>query len=318
MRKNILLLESVADEAFHLLQQDAQVQVFTAYQGESIDEITSKHDIHAIITRGKGQVTDALMETCKGLEVVARCGVGLDNVDVKAATKRNIKVVNAPGVNAATIAEHTFSLMLILIRNLYNSISQVKEGNWQWRNQYTGDELSGKTLGVLGLGNIGKRVARMASVFGMNVVYWDKFVNEPAYTSLSMEEVLQQADVVTLHVPLLPDTEGLIGEKELALMQPHAMLINTARGSIIDQEALTKALQTGKIASFGADVLATEPPDENEPITKLPNTFISPHVGSLTATTYRNMCVLTVNNVLALLAGNEVEASCIFNRKELA
>ncbi len=318
MRKNILLLESVADEAFHLLQQDAQVQVFTAYQGESIDEITLKNDIHAIITRGKGQVSDALMEACKGLEVVARCGVGLDNVDVKAATTRNIKVVNAPGVNAATIAEHTFSLMLILIRNLYNSISQVKEGNWQWRNQYTGDELSGKTLGVLGLGNIGKRVARMASVFGMKVIYWDKFVNEPAYISLSMEEVLQQADVVTLHVPLLPDTEGLIGEKELALMQSHAMLINTARGSIIDQEALTKALQTGKIASFGADVLAAEPPDENELITKLPNTFISPHVGSLTATTYRNMCVLTVNNVLALLAGNEVEASCIFNRKELA
>ena len=313
--KNILLLESVVEEAFQELKKHSQL--FTAYQGESLSEITEKNDIHAIITRGKGQVNKALMESCKELEVVARCGVGLDNVDVKEATTRQVKVINAPGVNAATIAEHTLSLMLILIRNLYPSVTQVKAGNWQWRNQYTGDELSGKTLGILGLGNIGKRVAKLAEAFGMQVIYWDKFVNHPDYPNLSLEEVLQRSDIVTIHVPLFEDTVGLLGKNELSLMQPHAFLINTARGAIIDQSALTEALQTGKIAGFGADVLADEPPDPNDPITSLPNTMISPHVGSLTATTYRNMCVLTVNNVLAVLEGKAVDPSCIFNRKEL-
>lgn len=314
--KNILLLESVVEEAFQELKQHSQL--FTAYQGESIDEITEKNEIHAVITRGKGQVNKALMERCKGLEVVARCGVGLDNVDVNEATARHIKVINAPGVNAATIAEHTLSLMLLLVRNLYNSVAQVKAGKWQWRNQYSGDELSGKTLGVLGMGNIGKRVAKLAEAFGMHVIYWDKFVNHPDYPNLSLEEVLQRSDVVTIHVPLFPDTMGLIGENELSLMQPHTFLINTARGAIVDQKALTAALQAGKIAGFGADVLADEPPDPDDPITSLPNTLISAHVGSLTATTYRNMCVLTVNNVLAVLEGKAVDPSCIFNRKELA
>lgn len=313
--KNILLLESVVDEALQELKNKSQL--FTAYQGESISEITEKNDIHAIITRGKGQVNKALMESCRGLEVVARSGVGLDNVDVKEATSRQVKVINAPGVNAATIAEHTLSIMLLLIRNLYNSVTEVKAGNWQWRNQYSGDELSGKTLGVLGMGNIGKRVAKLGEAFGMKVIYWDKFINLPDYPNLSLKEVLQQADIVTIHVPLLPDTSGLIGKEELALMQPHAFLINTARGPIIDQSALTEVLQEGKIAGFGADVLADEPPSSDDPITKLPNTIITAHVGSLTATTYRNMCVLTVNNVLSVLEGKTVDTSCIFNRREL-
>src|SRR5690606_758356 len=112
---------------------------------------------------------------------------------------------------------HTLSLMLLLIRNLYNAVTQVKAGNWQWRNQYSGDELSGKTLGILGMGNIGKRVAKLAEAFGMQVIYWDKFVNHPDYPNLSLEEVLQRSDIVTIHVPLLPDTEGLIGKNELSL-----------------------------------------------------------------------------------------------------
>lgn len=319
MSKNILLLESVAPEAYRLLEEDETVRVFPVYEtsSETAGTVAAAHDIHAIITRGKGDVSEALIATCRSLRVIARCGVGLDNVDVKAATSHGIKVVNAPGINASTIAEHTLSLMLMLVRNLYPSVTNVKDGNWQWRNQYTGDELSGKTLGILGLGNIGRRVARLAEAFGMDIIYWDKFTDDKEYRRRSLEEVLSTADVVTVHVPLLPDTEGLIGKKELALMRSGAFLVNTARGPVIDQKALTTALQSRRIAGFAADVLAAEPPSGRDVITALSNAFITPHTGSLTATTYRNMCVITVKNVLSLLEGGNIDPSFIFNRQAL-
>ncbi len=313
--KRILLLESVVEEAFQQLKQ--QAQLFTAYQGESIREIIENNDIHAIITRGKGQVNSSLIERCEKLEVIARCGVGLDNVDVAAATQRHIKVINAPGANAGTIAEHTLTLMLMLIRNAYKAVAEVKAERWAWRNQYSGDELAGKTLGILGLGHIGKRVARLAEAFGMKVVYWNRSQGQHPYQRLSLEEVLRLSDMVSLHLPLTAQTANLIGEAQLLLMQPHAFLINTARGGLIDQAALLKALNQGKLAGYGADVLAEEPPPAEDPLIQHPNTIITPHTGSLTATTYRHMCVFTVQNVLAVLAGEEPDPHCIFNRKEL-
>lgn len=228
MRKNVLLLESVADEALAVLQEN--VNVFSEYDAASLK------DVHAIITRGKKRIDKALMEACPLLEVVARCGVGLDNVDVSEATARKIRVINAPGSNAATIAEHTLALMLMLMRNLYTSVERVKQNNWDWRNQYAGDELNGKTLGILGMGNIGKRVARLGEAFGMEVVYWSRSAQD-----LSMEEVLRRSDIVSLHLPLDKETEKIIGEEQLALMKPHAFLINTARGALIDHAALLEA-----------------------------------------------------------------------------
>ena len=318
--KNVLLLETVADEAMAILTQAAtegKIAIFTAFGEEPLDSILANHTIHGVITRGKGQGNRQLMEACPELQVIARCGVGLDNVDVKEATARKILVVNAPGSNSATIAEHTITLMLMLQRNLYESARQVKAGNWEWRNRFEGDELNGKTLGILGMGNIGKRVAKLADAFEMKVVYWDKFNTQSEFTSLSLEEVLKTADIITLHLPLFEDTKNLIGEKELAMMQSHAILINTARGALVDQKALIKALDEKTIAGFGADVLVVEPPEANEPLLAHPNTVITAHVGSLTATTYKNMCVSTVNNVLAILTDKAPQPTSIFNRKEL-
>jgi phosphoglycerate dehydrogenase-like enzyme len=167
------------------------------------------------------------------------------------------------------------------------------------------------------MGNIGQRVARFAEMIGMQVMYWDKFDANVSYPKKEMEEVLAKADVISIHLHLTAETEGLIGEQALQMMKPHAYLINTARGQIIDQVALRKALQNGKLAGFAADVLAKEPPTAHEPLLSMPNVLITPHSGSLTATTFRNMCVLSVNNVIAVLEGKEPKAGCIFNEKAL-
>lgn len=301
MNKNVLLLETITDEALAILQD--HVNVFSGYDEASLKDVLGKQEIHAIITRGKGQINKALMDACPKLQVAARCGVGLDNVDVQEAATRNISVVNTPGANAATIAEHTLSLMLMLMRNMYESVAQVKQHNWNWRNQYSGDELHGKTLGILGMGNIGKRVARLGEAFGMNVLYWSRSVQDVPYACLSLNEVLQQSDVVSLHLPYTPETGTIIGEQQLALMKPGSLLINTARGALIDHEALVKALNEHRISGFAADVLPIEPPAQDLPILNHSRSIITPHSGSLTASTYQQMCTLTVKKVIAILNG---------------
>jgi D-3-phosphoglycerate dehydrogenase / 2-oxoglutarate reductase len=315
--KNVLLLETIADEALTLLKQAENIQIFTAYGDEPLAKIMAENTIHAVITRGKGQVNKALMEACPQLQVAARCGVGLDNVDVKEATLRKIKVVNATGANASTIAEHTLSLMLMLQRNLYQSINEVKSGNWDARSRFQGDELNGKTLGILGMGNIGKKVANLADAFGMKVLYWSRTKAKNKYKYASFGDVLKKSDIISIHLPYLPETHHLIDEKAFSLMKPHALLINTARGTIIDQDILYKKLDNRDIAGFGADVLAAEPPSPNDPLLTHPKALITAHVGSLTATTYTKMCVSTVNNVLAILAGKEPQIESVFNRKKL-
>lgn len=203
------------------------------------------------------------------------------------------------------------------VRNSWMSADRVKAGDWSWRNQYTGDELRGKTLGILGMGNIGKRVAKLGDAFGMEIIYWDKFPVESPYESDSMNNVLKRADVVTVHVPLFDETRNLIGKEQLHLMNPFAYLINTARGAIVDEIALLQALNDGEIAGFASDVLANEPPDADHPLINHPKTLITPHSGSLTATTYRNMCVSTVKNVIAVLNGLQPEPGSVFNRNDL-
>ncbi|NSL87168.1 phosphoglycerate dehydrogenase [Chitinophaga sp. Mgbs1] len=315
MRKNVLLLETVAEEALTVLQNN--VNIFTGYDEASVTAALNNENIHAVITRGKGLINRPLMDACPHLEVVARCGVGLDNVDVAEATARKIMVINAPGSNAATMAEHTLSLMLMLMRNMYGSVFQVKQGNWNWRNQYAGDELNGKTLGVLGMGNIGKRVARLGEAFGMNVLYWSKSVQDLPYKYMDLEDVLRFSDVVSLHLPLNNETDNIMGEKQLGIMKTGSLLINTARGALIDHAALLQALNAGTIAGFAADVLPDEPPLQSMDIVRHPRSIITPHSASLTAATYRQICLLTINNVVAVLTGKTPEPGSVYNREAL-
>lgn len=315
-QKNILLLESVSTEAHRLLETRSNV-----YAADAPDQgglIAEQHPIHAIVTRGKGDVSDALIRQCPQLEVIARCGVGLDNVDVEAATQQGVKVINAPGSNADTVAEHTLALMLCLQRHLYTSVTAVKQDRWEDRKQYAGDEIRGKTLGILGMGNIGKKVARLATAFGMQVVYWrSRQPQELPYPALELEELLRQSDIVSVHLPLTEDTRHLLDRAGLAKMQPHALLINTARGDIIDQQALTEALRMERLAGFAADVLAVQPPAADDLLLQMPQVLVTPHAASLTARTYNDMCVLTVQNTLALLAGDPINDKYIFNLDNL-
>jgi D-3-phosphoglycerate dehydrogenase len=315
MRKNVLLLETIAEEALAVLRE--QVNVFTGYDEASLREILDHEAIHAIVTRGKGLINEPLMAACPHLQVVARCGVGLDNVDVTAATAKKIMVINAPGSNAATIAEHTLALMLMLMRNMYESVAQVKQNNWNWRNQYAGDELNGKTLGILGMGSIGKRVAKLGAAFGMEVLYWSRSPLDLPYKYLAMEDVLRHSDIVSLHLPFNRETDRMIGKKQLGLMKTGSLLINTARGALVDHDALLQALNTQMISGYAADVLPDEPPVQSLPVVHHPGVIITPHSGSLTAATYRQICLFTVNNVVAVLTDKRPDPGSIYNRQAL-
>lgn len=315
MKKNILLLETLAEEANKLLLDAEDIVVHNAFAGLPSAETLSSID--AVITRGLGQVNQQLLDACPQLKVAARCGVGLDNVNVAAATQRKIKVVNAPGSNSATVAEHAIALMLMLQRNLYQALNDVKSGNWAARSTFKSDELGEKTLGILGLGNIGLKVAKIAEALGMRIIYWSQSPKDVPYTYVSKEELLANSDILSIHVPLTTETENLINAETLSKVKPSCILINTARGQIVDKSALVAALNNGKLAGYGADIPTSPAPTADDPLIAHPKALITAHVSSLTATTYRNMCVSTVSNVLAILRGQAPQPGCIFNLKDL-
>jgi D-3-phosphoglycerate dehydrogenase len=313
--KNILLLETIADEANQLLSEAKDIEVHTAFAGLPPAEVLAKID--AVITRGLGQVNQQLMDACPQLVVAARCGVGLDNVDVAEATKRKIKVVNAPGSNASTVAEHTIALMLMLQRNLFQALNDVKSGNWAARSNFKSDEVGEKTLGILGLGNIGLKVAKIAEALGMRVIYWSQSPKAVSYEYVSKGELLATADLISIHVPLTAETSNMINAEALSKVKSSCIIVNTARGQIVDKAALVEALNSGKLAGYGADVPTSPAPTADDELIVHPKVLITAHVSSLTATTYKNMCVSTVNNVLSILHEQEPQASCIFNSKAL-
>ncbi|HYN87959.1 MAG TPA: NAD(P)-dependent oxidoreductase, partial [Ardenticatenaceae bacterium] len=223
-----------------------------------------KEQVVAILTRGRGRVTRHLMEQSRNLQVVARCGVGLDNIDLAAANERRVPVVYAPNSTTTTVAEHTFMLILAAARRLCPIVGEVRAGNWGVRDGYQGVELAGKTVGIVGMGAIGSRVAALAEAFGMRVTYWSPSSRNERYEFVPFESLLREADIVTLHVALNGGTHHLIGARELALMKPGAVLVNTARGAIVAQPALAEALAAGRRAGYAKDVLEQEPPGADE------------------------------------------------------
>ncbi len=313
--KKILLLETIAPEALELLKRP-DIELFEAYR-QNVDQILSKNNIEAIITRGIGKVNTELLAKCPNLQTATRCGVGLDNVDVAACTSKNIKVINAPGVNIDTVAEHTLAMILMLERDLLNSIKQVKKGEWSKRNEYKGDEIKNKTLGIIGLGNIGKRVAELASAFKMNIIYTGPEKMELPYKYVKFEELLMQSDMISLHVPLTPETTHLINKSALSMMKPSAILINNARGAVVNENDLYEALKSKKIKAYAADVMENEPPDAENPLLKLPNVYITAHLASLTKNTYIEMCTSTVKNTLGVLFNEGYDPKSIFNFNDL-
>ena len=307
---SILLLETLHGDAEQLLAAH-DVLVRAADPNAPPADLAA---VQAILTRGRGRIQEPLLARCPALRVIARAGAGLDNLDTAAAKRRGIAVVFAPGANTATVAEHTLALILDLVRGITAGAAQVAAGRWEERARYRGNEIRGLRLGIVGFGRIGRRVAELASAFGMRVAvaaHGNGPVPAP-YARLPLDELLPAVDVLSLHLPLAAGTKGLLGACELARLRPGAFVVNTARGALIDQSALRAALAAGRLGGFAADVLDEEPPAAADPLLALPNVVLTPHVASLTATTYRALCVETATNVLAVLRGEAPAAHSLF------
>lgn len=266
-------------------------------------------DAEALIVRNQTQVTAQLLEAAPHLRVVGRLGVGLDNIDLAAARTRGVTVTAARNANAIAVAEYVLAAMLHVTRNLTAADASVRAGAWD-RVHFGGNELWGRTLGLIGVGEIGRRVALRARAFGMHVIGYDPLVGpydfapaEQSITLLPLDDVLARADVVSLHVPLIAATRHLINAERLARMQPHATLINTARGGIVDETALLNALNSGQLHRAVLDVREIEPPPADDPLRTCDAVLLTPHIAGLTAQAQERTSQLVIADVLRVLAG---------------
>lgn len=256
--------------------------VFYASDGkeETLIKQINENGIHALITRSE-TVTANLIRSCPSLEVIGQHGVGVNNIDVSAATEEGVVVINVPDANFVSVAEHTMMSVLALSRNLVRNHQEVKKNNWNFRDQVLPSEIADKNLFIVGYGNIGRRVAKMASAFSMKVYVYDPYITgaeEDVTVVESLLAGLQIADYTTLHLPLVKSTEKLVSEREFNHMKADSYLINVSRGQIIDQNALINALQQKRIAGAQLDVLYREPPNANEPIFEMDNVIFTPHI----------------------------------------
>jgi D-3-phosphoglycerate dehydrogenase len=250
-----------------------------------------------------------VLNSAEKLKVVSRHGVGVDNVDLEAATENGIIVANTPSVNKTAVAEHTMALILSLLRKIPQADASLKSGKWEGP-KFMGSELAGKKLGIVGLGAIGTEVAKRAKCFGMNVLYLKRRRREDLEKELGivyrpLEQLLRESDIVSIHLPLTRETKGMIGEREIALMNKDAYLINTARGEVLDDAALAEALMEERIAGAALDVFSKEPPDSDHPLFQLDNVILTPHVGAYTLEAVRKMDLISAENIVRVFHGQQ-------------
>jgi len=283
----VLVAAPIHKDALKLLESSGFEVIVKEYPSNN-ELVKLIKGFDALIVRSKPLVTRDVIEAANKLKVIGRAGVGLDNIDLEAAKEKGIAVFNAPGAPTNSVAELAIGLMLAVLRKIAYADRNMREGKWV-KKECLGQELHGKILGVIGMGRIGRAVARIAHHgFGMRIIYYDiircprEIEEELKAQFLDLETVLSEADVITIHVPLTPQTKHLINEERLKLMKPTAILINTSRGGVIDTNALVKALKKGWIAGAGLDVFEEEPLPSNHPLTKLDNVVLTPHIGANT------------------------------------
>ena len=300
----VLVTETLEQGGMALLKQYADVDVRKNPSPAELIAMVGGYD--ALVVRSRTMVTRAVLEAGEQLQVVGRAGTGVDNIDVDAATDRGIIVVNAPLGNTNAVAELAISLVLTLSRRLYPAIASLKSGRWE-KGSLQGGEVKGKTLGLVGLGRIGTLVASKARGLEMRVVAFDPYTSpERAASSgcelLTLEQVLTTADFISIHTPLTPQTHGLIGAAELALMKPTSYIINCARGGIISEPALKEALKTGKLAGAALDVFEIEPATDTE-LLALPNLIPTPHLGASTVEAQESVSLDVAQSIIDVLEG---------------
>ncbi|MFF9063458.1 hydroxyacid dehydrogenase [Streptomyces sp. NPDC014882] len=264
--------------------------------------LAAMSDADALIVRSGTRVDAEILDRAPRLRLVARAGVGLDNVDTTTARARGIAVVNAPDSNTVSVAELTVGLIVASMRHITAAARSLRDGEWR-RSDFAGVELAGRTLGIVGYGRIGRQVARRLAAFDMRILVHDPYADTVGddVRATGLDELLAASDVVTLHLPKTPATTGLVGARELALMKPTALLVNTARGGIVDETALARALRDGELAGAALDVFATEPP-AHSPLLALPNVLALPHLGAGTRDAQLRAAQDVVRKVLEELA----------------
>ncbi len=300
----VLVTDPISEEGLQLLRNYAQVD--TRIGAKSPEIISIIGDYEALLVRSQTQVTADVIRAGKKLQVIGRAGVGVDNIDLDEATRQGIIVVNAPTGNTISAAEHTIALMLCLARYIPQANAVLKTGVWR-RNDFMGTEVRGKTLGLIGLGNVGSEVARRARGLEMRIIALDPFVSVDYARNLqvelvSMEQILKESDFISLHLPLTPQTKGLIGDKELAMVKPTARIINCARGGLIDEAALAKAVKDKKLAGAAVDVFPKEPATES-PLFAVDNIIVTPHLGATTTEAQALAATMVVEQVIDVIKG---------------
>jgi D-3-phosphoglycerate dehydrogenase len=266
---------------------------------------------HGILFRSKPRCTESLMAACPSLKVVGRHGVGLDTVDIPAATRLGVAVVHAPGSNSQAVAEHALMLMLACVKRARAIDRMTRAGDWSARSDVRNTELAGKTLGIVGVGNIGRRVAKFAGALGMRVLGVDPYVaadelrRRGAEPVASLAALLPQVDVLTCHTPLTPETRHMINDKTLALLKPGAIYVNTSRGGVQQEEALFEALTRGRLAAAGIDVFEEEPASRDNKLFNLDNVVVSSHIAGVTIEAHRQAALQVTGEMLRVLRGEK-------------
>ncbi|MCX5706765.1 MAG: phosphoglycerate dehydrogenase [Candidatus Omnitrophica bacterium] len=306
----ILVSDPLSDEGLKILKdvKDFQVDVRTDLKPEELKEIIKDYD--ALLVRSATKVTKEIIDAAKKLKVIGRAGVGLDNVDLDAATQKGVIVMNTPAGNTISTAEHAVSMILALSRNIPQANASTKKGEWK-RSKFMGVELYAKVLGIVGFGRIGREVAKRALSFGMRVLAYDPFLSREVAESQGIEvvelkELFQQSDYITVHTPLTEETKHMISTKEFALMKKGVRVINCARGGIIDEQALVAALKEGKVLGAALDVFEKEPLDPENALLKLENVIVTPHLGASTEEAQVNVAIEVVEIVRDALLGRGI------------
>ena len=307
----VLVADPIAEEGIEILKQAADVDVKIGLAKDELAAIIGEYD--ALAVRSETKVTGDILAQAAKLKIIGRAGVGVDNIDVEAATNRGILVVNSPEGNTLAAAELTVAMLLALARNIPQADATMRAGRWD-RKKFMGSEIYGKTLGVIGLGKIGREVVRRLQSFGMSVIGNDPYLTPEQADSLGiklvdLDTLYKESDYISVHTPKTKETTGMINAEKLALMKPTVRLINCARGGIIDESALADAAKNGRIGGAAVDVFTTEPAPADNPLLGIPNIITTPHLGASTEEAQVNVAIDIAEQIVEVLAGKPARAA---------
>ncbi|MDI3500332.1 MAG: glyoxylate reductase [Thermoanaerobacter sp.] len=328
MKPKVFVTRIIPEEGLNILREIADIKVWQEELPPPREVLLKEvKEVDGLLSLLTDKIDAELMDRAKKLKIVSNYAVGYDNIDLEEATKRGIMATNTPGVLTETTADLAFALLMATARRIVEGDKFVRAGKWKtWGPMLLlGQDIYGATLGLIGLGRIGYAVAKRAKGFDMKVMYYDQVRNEKAEQELglefvTLEKLLKESDFVSIHVPLTPQTRHLINEKTLSLMKKNAILINTARGPVVDEKALYEALVNNRIAGAGLDVMDPEPPSMDNPLLKLDNVILLPHIASASVATRTKMAIMAAENLVAGLKGeippNLLNKEVLKNRKQ--